>query len=105
MKIADKLIQIQKDLDYITKTYGSVDERSEMVEVNYPRLLANPSKKTAFELQYEELYTLFNDGYVHNVGTLGHIVMKPLPLMEDENIKEIYLRYTTLPMPEDADLD
>ncbi|MEI8659301.1 hypothetical protein [Vibrio sp. Hal054] len=64
-------------------------------ELDY--LVANPSRSNAFNIIYAQLINLYKLGYVASVGTLGRVVIKPLPLT-DPKIIEIQDRWD-LPQP------
>ncbi|EKA5635926.1 hypothetical protein OKZ62_001830 [Vibrio navarrensis] len=97
--IAAQLAQIKADYSYIVKQYGNVENYTDTQLEQHERLIAEPCKRVAFECIRESLQEIYEKGYLKKVGTMGHKVIEPLPLFEDERVKEICLRWN-LPFPE-----
>jgi|GEM_PF-4655200 len=98
--IAAQLEQIQQDLRYVEREYGSPDNVDSMKLEHYEKLIAEPCKRIAFECIREILHVTAEHGYVAHVGTLGHVVTKALPMFEDDKLKSIIMRWN-LPFPDD----
>jgi len=93
MTVTEELSEIKSDFIYVKKNYGVLIEWSDAAETYLDQLLNSPNKRTAVNIYWEILETIFTTGYDANGNDSSHT---KLPLESDHKLRDIAERLCLL---------